>query len=33
VTSPVQSLRVERVDFGAGWYDSAGSELEKKSAL
>ena len=33
VTSPVQSLRVERVDFGAGWYDSAGSELEKKRAL
>jgi hypothetical protein len=23
VTSPVQSLRVEHVDFGAGWYDSA----------
>jgi hypothetical protein len=31
VTSPVQSLRVERVDFGAGWYDSAGSELEKRA--
>jgi hypothetical protein len=33
VTSPVQSLRVERVDFGAGWYDSAGSELVEKSPL
>ena len=33
VTSPVQSLRVDRVDFGAGWYDSAGSELAEKSAL
>jgi len=26
VTSPVQSLRVEHVDFGAGWYDSAESK-------
>jgi len=25
VTSPVQSLRVEHVDLGAGWYDSAES--------
>src|SRR5262245_9464754 len=33
VTSPVQSLRVERVDFGAGWYDSAGSELVEKNVL
>jgi hypothetical protein len=32
VTSPVQSLRVEHVDFGAGWYDSAESELMEKSA-
>jgi hypothetical protein len=32
VTSPIQSLRVEHVDFGAGWYDSAESELVEKSA-
>jgi len=25
VTAPVQSLRVEHVDLGAGWYDSAES--------
>jgi hypothetical protein len=33
VTSPVQSLRVERVDFGADLYDSIESELVEKSAL
>jgi hypothetical protein len=32
VTSPVQSLRVERVDFGADQFDSAESELVEKSA-
>jgi hypothetical protein len=32
VTSPVKSLRVERVDFGAGWYDSAESVAVEKSA-
>jgi hypothetical protein len=32
VTSPVKSLRVERVDFGAGWYDSAESVPVEKSA-
>ncbi len=32
VTSPVQSMRIERVDFGAGWYDSAESEPVEKSA-
>ena len=32
VTSPVQSLRVEHVDFGAGWYESAESEPVEKSA-
>jgi hypothetical protein len=32
VTSPVQSLRVERVDFGAGQFDSAESEIDEKSA-
>jgi hypothetical protein len=25
VTSPVQSLHIDHVDFGAGWYDSAES--------
>ncbi len=32
VTSPVQSLRVECVDFGADEFDSAESELVEKSA-
>jgi hypothetical protein len=32
VTSPVQSLRVERVDFGADQFDSIESELVEKSA-
>lgn len=32
VTSPVQSLRVERVDFGADRFDSIESELVEKSA-
>ena len=32
VTSPVQSLRVEHVDLGEGWYDSAESEPVEKSA-
>jgi hypothetical protein len=32
VTSPVQSLRIEHVDFGAGWYDSAESEPVERSA-
>ena len=32
VTSPVQSLRVESVDFGADWYDSAENEPVEKSA-
>ena len=31
VTSPVQSLRVERVDFGADQFDSAESEFVEKS--
>jgi hypothetical protein len=31
-TSPVRSLRVDRVDFGADRYDSAGSELVEKRA-
>jgi hypothetical protein len=32
VTSPIRSLRVDRVDFGDDRYDSAGSELVEKSA-
>jgi hypothetical protein len=32
VTSPVQSLRVEHVDFGADEFDSVESELVDKSA-
>ncbi len=32
VTSPVQSLRIERVDVGANQIDSAESELVEKSA-
>jgi hypothetical protein len=32
VTSPVQSLRVERIDFGSDQFDSIESELLEKSA-
>ena len=32
ITSPVNSLRVERVDFGADQFDSAESELVEMSA-
>src|SRR5262245_55363166 len=32
ITSPVNSLRVERVDFGADQFDSAKSELVEMSA-
>jgi hypothetical protein len=32
VTSPVQSLRVEHIDFGADQFDSAESELVEKTA-
>jgi hypothetical protein len=32
ITSPVKSLRVERVDFGADQFDSAESELVEMSA-
>jgi len=31
VTSPVQSLRVERVDFGVDQFDSAENKLMEKS--